>query len=313
LNAKGKPQPTISRRIENDGLIYTYDSTGRCCFDLTQRERIMLKHDLRVYGTRLHIGALGWTVPGIGDGYTFAEVVFDSGEKYRIRNYALERVAESLADTLSCRFIAEKRNTRFDADIAVAEALHEQWIEKTYGGFLNLEAMIRKGKGDQELYAFTFPALRELSNLKGCDRYPMKIGYSGSSFDGALGRIRSQISEKAGFPEKPHVLCIFRTWDGRYLEKQVHKSLRSLGRKAPQSLGKEWFVTSTEELLQIIESCELLEMPADRILVGADETIEEGFSKLLAEGSTIEIGLLPGQASVSIGIRRPTGPSNDLQ
>ncbi len=64
-------------------------------------------------------------------------------------------------------------------------------------------------------------------------------------------------------------------------------------------------MTSTGELLQTIDECDLAELPSDRVITGADETIEEGFSRLMADGATIEMSMVPGQAAVSIAIRYP--------
>lgn len=117
------------------------------------------------------------------------------------------------ANTVAEELVSRNRNTRFDADPGVAASCREDWIAKYYGDYLTLSETIVKGVGDQELYAFTFPSLIELARLKGQDHYPVKIGFSKNASDGALGRIRSQILEKAGFPEKPAVLLVFKTWD----------------------------------------------------------------------------------------------------
>jgi hypothetical protein len=131
------------------------------------------------------------------------------------------------------------------------------------------------------------------------------FGFSANASEGALGRIRSQIIEKAGYPERPDILCLWRTWDGRKLESQVHNHLRGLARAVPESLGKEWFLTSQQELLGIVGRCELPDLPPDRAVGGADETLEEGFSALMAEGATIEMGMVPGQAAISLRVRHP--------
>ncbi|MCL4202049.1 MAG: GIY-YIG nuclease family protein [Pirellulaceae bacterium] len=302
---KPKPPPKVATHEIVDGYLHTYNADGRLCLDIENRERIVLVHDLRTYGDDLHIGALGWTIPETTDGYTFADVIFDTGQRLRLKRYAFERVTVQSAKAVADQLIEDNRNTRFDADPVVAASCREDWIAKYYGEYLTLSETIVKGVGDQELYAFTFPSLTELATVKGDEHYPVKVGFSKNSSDGAFGRIRSQILEKAGFPEKPKVLLVFRTWDGRQLETQVHKRLRSLGRRIPDSLGREWFMTCTGELLQLIDQCDLADLPPDRVITGADETIEEGFTGLMADGATIEMGMVPGQAAVSIGIRYP--------
>ncbi|MCA9252041.1 MAG: GIY-YIG nuclease family protein [Phycisphaerae bacterium] len=303
---KPKPLPKVATREIVDGYLHAYDADGRLCLDIEKRERIVLVHDLRTYGDDLHIGALGWTIPETTDGYTFADVIFDAGQKLRLNRYAFERVTVESAKVAADRLIKNNRNTRFDADPVVAASRRGDWVAKYYGEYLTLSETIVKGIGDQELYAFTFPSLIELATARGDERYPVKVGFSKNSSDGALGRIRSQILEKAGFPEKPNVLLVFRTWDGRQLETQVHKRLRSLGRKISASLGREWFMTSIGELLQMIDQCDLADLPPDRAITGADETVEEGFAGLMADGASIEMGMVPGQAAVSISIRYPS-------
>jgi len=305
LATKPKPLPKVAKREIVDGYLHTYDAGGRLCLDIENRERIVLVHDLRTYGDGLHIGALGWTIPETTDGYTFTDVTFDTGQRLRLQRYAFERVTVESAKAVADKLIAHNRNTRFDVDSVVAASCREKWIAQYYGEYLTLSETIVKGIGDQELYAFTFPSLIELATVRGDEHYPVKVGFSKNSSDGAFGRIRSQILEKAGFPEKPNVLLVFRTWDGRHLETQVHKRLRSLGRRLPVSLGREWYMTSTGELLQTIDECDLAELPSDRVITGADETIEEGFSRLMADGATIEMSMVPGQAAVSIAIRYP--------
>ncbi len=305
MATKSKPLPKISRREIVNGYLHTYDIGGRLCLDVENRERIVLVHDLRSYGAELHIGALGWTISETTDGYTFADVIFDAGQKLRLKRCAFQRVTEDSVRAVADELIVQNRNTRFDADPLVAATCRESWIAKYYGEYLTISETIFKGVGDQDLYAFTFPSLIELATVRRDEHYPVKVGFSKNSCDGAFGRIRSQIVERAGFPEKPKVLLVFSTWDGRHLETQVHKRLRSLGRRSPASLGREWFLTSTAELLRTIDECGLAELPPDRVITGADKTIEEGFVGLMADGATIEMGMVPGQAAVSIGIRYP--------
>ena len=65
-------------------------------------------------------------------------------------------------------------------------------------------------------------------------------------------------------------------------------------------------MTSIGELLQMIDQCDLADLPPDRAITGADETVEEGFAGLMADGASIEMGMVPGQAAVSISIRYPS-------
>lgn len=311
MAAKARKLPAIEKREIVDGFLHAYDRDGRLCLDSKNPERIVLVHDLRVYGESLHIGALGWTVPETTDGYKEVDVKFDTGRRLRLKRYAFERVAVEAEHLVSAKLMSQHTNTRFDADPEIAASCRAKWIAASYGPYMSLDQTNVVGEGDQELYAYTFPSLKELAGLKGEPWYPVKVGYSQNTSDGAYGRIRSQILEKAAYPEKPEVLCIWRTWDGRNLERQVHQRLRSIGRKVLESLGREWFTTSTGELSELVSQCEVTPFPVQRAVCGADETIEEGFSALMAQGATIEMGMVPGQAAVSIGIRYPKGSDGD--
>ncbi len=302
---KPNKRPTIERREVIDGFVHAYDSEGRPCLDSTVSERVVLVQDLRAYGDKLHIGALGWTAPETTDCYKEVDVQFDSGGRLRLKTYAFDRVAVESEHEVVAGLLERYKNTRFDADPEIAAVCRSAWIAESYAPYLGLDATLIQGEGDQELYGFTFPSLKELAHLKGEHSYPVKLGYSQDPFEGALGRIRSQISEKAAYPERPEVLFVFRTWGGRKLEQQVHQRLRQLGRKIPTSLGKEWFTTSTSEVCEILSQCQLPSPSPHRAVGGSGETIEEAFSDLTANGGVIETGHIPGEAGVYLRIRDP--------
>lgn len=268
MAAKAKQLPAIETREVIDGILHAYDRDGRLCLDSKNEERIVLVHDLRVHGESLHVGALGWTIPETTDGYKEVDVRFDTGKRPRLKRYAFERVALDAEHSVSARLMSQYKNTRFDANPEVAASCRTTWIATNYSPYMSLDQTVILGEGDQELYAYTFPSLKELAAFKSEPWYPVKVGYSQNSSDGAYGRIRSQILEKAAYPEKPEVLGIWRTWDGRNLEKQVHQRLRCSGRKVLESLGREWFTTSTGELCELVSQCEVAPFPVQRCLRG---------------------------------------------
>jgi hypothetical protein len=242
----------VKTAITEEGYIDTFDKNGRACLDGTISCRVVLINDLRKYGKGLHIGQLGWTVEGTTDGYKWIEVAFDTGQRLMVLSFGIQRIVPEKAGLISEDLIAKNRNTSYDADIVVAEKCHHDWKLNHYGKYIVLGEMTLQGEGDQELYAFTFPSLQELAELKGSAQYPVKIGYTKETEAGALGRIRGMILDEAGYPEKPVLLIVHRTWDGHGLETQVHRKLRNLDRKLANSLGKEWFFTSKSELLEIL-------------------------------------------------------------
>lgn len=112
--------------------------------------------------------------------------------------------------------------------------------------------------------------------------------------------------ELAGFPERPEALCIWRTWDGRILERQVHRMLRTAGRRISDAPGREWFVTSKEELQSVLGKIEPAEFPQDRVLLGEEPSLAEGMTELMAQGSTIEFSTPGDGAAVRTAIRGTT-------
>ena len=304
----------VSELTTDEGYIHTFDKNERSCWDNKAAVRVVLVKDLRKYGKGLHIGRLGWTVPGTTDGYKVIDVQFDTGQRLSVRLpfgvSPIQRVAPERANEISQALIQKYRNTRFDENLDVAKKCREEWIRRSYGEYISLTEMTVLGDGDQELYAFTFPSLRELASLKGEEQYPVKIGYSKESNAGAIGRVRQQIIEAAAYPERPVLLHVHRTWDGRNLEKQVHRKLRELARKVEHSLGTEWFLTSKSELLVILEQCVPAPYKADRPVSGCDETLEEGIGSLSGEGTNVECGMDPGAACVRMSIKQLKGKSD---
>jgi len=300
-----------SQSVTDEGYVHTFDKNGRACWDGTVAARVVVVRDLRRYGKELHIGQLGWTIPGTTDGYQATDVAFDTGQCLSVRLplgvSPIERVIPERAEETSQILINRHRNTRFDADCVVAERCHQQWTHQNYGEYISLTEMTISGEGDQELYAFTFPSLRELAGFKGEEQYPVKIGYSKESDAGAIGRVRQQITEAAAYPERPALLHVQRTWDGRDLEKQVHRNLRELDGKVMLSLGTEWFLTSKPELLEILQRCSPAPYKVGRPVRGTDENREEGISDLLAKGATIEFGMDTGSACVRMSLKAPEG------
>jgi len=292
----------VHREVNADGTVLTSDRNGRICWDSERSERVVLINDLRKYGPSLHIGQLGWTVPGSTDGYKWIDVEFDTKQRLPVLVYGLSCVEPSRANEIATNLIAKYPDTRFDSRPDVAEHCRKDWIRKLYAPYLTTDETIERGAGCQELYAFTFPTMRELAAAKGKTEFPMKIGYSANEDDGALGRIREQILEVAAYPEKPSVMLIFRTWNGRSLESQVHKELRKQGRSVMTAPGKEWFTTNPSHLLDTIEHCQLPTRDMPKPVKGSSETIEEGFNEILAGGGKIVFQMDQNSAAVRIGI-----------
>ena len=179
---------------------------------------------------------------------------------------------------------------------------YREWIKKEYESWVVTDEMVELGYGHEELYAFTFPSLRELASLKGAAHYPVKIGYTGNQDNGAIQRIRSQIIEPAAFPERPALLLVCRTRDGYALEVLVHAELRRRDRSLATAPGIEWFMTNKGEVADL---CKQLgpdvPKPTSKPLSGASP----GLSDLVAAGAKVELVGFSDSACVGIRITEP--------
>jgi hypothetical protein len=291
----------VKRVISPEGYVYCFDKNDRTCWGSPDPERVVLTHDLRKYGAGLHIGQLGWTVPGTGDPYKWIDVRFDCGHRLPIMVYSLHRVPPKRADSISARLLAENRNTRFDVDPQVAQRCHQEWVRKSYQAFVATDQMVESGIGDQEVYAYTFQSLQELAKLKKESRYPVKVGYTADRNAGSIERIRSQICEAAAFPERPSVLLVHHTWNGRRLEAAIHKRLRDQGRHIVTGAGAEWFETNDVEIRAICKKVQK-SVRKRRLgpLSGASLTLQE----FLGDSAHMEVVQYPGSAAVGLRIVR---------
>jgi len=183
----------VERHVDETGRVRCYDQNGRLCWDMTSRERVVLVEDLRRYAPGLHVGQLGWTVPDTCDGYKWVEVEFDNGVRLPVLTYGLERVLPERAQSISDEVIAKNRGTMHDADPVVTEQQRTQHVYSTYSAYVAAGNVLRLGSGPEELYAFTFPSLRELAALKGEEFYPIKVGYTRDSA-GAIARVAQMMN-----------------------------------------------------------------------------------------------------------------------
>ena len=292
----------VKRDVDDEGFVHAYDKNDRACWGGDQPERVVLTQDLRKYASDLYIGQLGWTVPATTDSYKWIDVVFDNGVQLPILVYGIERVIPERAAAIAADMLKQNRNTRFDADPVVAERCFREWIKKEHGAWVDAGHTVELGNGHEEVYAFTFPSLQELAGLKGAAHYPVKIGYTADKDVGALQRIRSLMIEAAAFPERPALLLVCRTWDGRALEASIHAELRRRERRLATAPGIEWFMTNERE---VAELCQQLgpdvPKPSGKPLSGASP----GLSDLVAGGAQVEFVQYPDSACVGVRITEP--------
>jgi hypothetical protein len=98
------------------------------------------------------------------------------------------------------------------------------------------------------VYLYYLPAYRLQSEAENATVWPCKIGWTDRD---PLVRILSQAA--TALPEKPHVALIVYTEHPLALEAAIHGVLTLRGRKVDNSPGKEWFLTSPEDVKTLVE------------------------------------------------------------
>ena len=88
-----------------------------------------------------------------------------------------------------------------------------------------------------------------MSTLQGKSSWECKIGRTDVD---PISRIISQAG--TCYPELPHIALIINCDDSNLLEKTLHDILKLKKRWLSNSPGKEWFITSPEEVEQIYVS-----------------------------------------------------------
>jgi hypothetical protein len=103
------------------------------------------------------------------------------------------------------------------------------------------------GEGSESVYLYCYEAYRRLAQKEGRRLFPCKIGRSERD---PLLRVLSQSS--TALPEVPTVVRLFKTNDSSALEAAIHCILSLRGREVENSPGTEWFLTSPEEVDDIV-------------------------------------------------------------
>jgi hypothetical protein len=103
------------------------------------------------------------------------------------------------------------------------------------------------GAGEEAVYVYYYPTYKKEALAAGRDRWLCKIGRTDR-----LPRIR--ISEQTtGMPEQPVIGLVINTDDSRAVEVVVKNVLSLRGQWSEDSPGAEWFVTSPDDILQLIK------------------------------------------------------------
>ena len=107
------------------------------------------------------------------------------------------------------------------------------------------------GSGNQVVYAYTFKATQKAAYLASEKKYAIKIGWTAisSERETPAGAAASRIASQLPFAEPVQVLGLLRSEDGHATETQIHRQLAS---QKIRCLAKEWFVTNSEEVRQLM-------------------------------------------------------------
>lgn len=123
------------------------------------------------------------------------------------------------------------------------EVLGENVNEETQG----LQSLLSLGEGEESIYLFYYPAYKTAALSSGTDKWLCKVGRTDSS---AGLRI---LGQSTGMPERPEIGLVYRTNDSRSLESVLHGILTLRNQGSERSPGVEWFITSIEDVLSIIQ------------------------------------------------------------
>ena len=127
--------------------------------------------------------------------------------------------------------------------------LAEIIIPKKKSDSMNYFADKEIGSGKFAVYVYYYDSYKELAGLKGETAWACKIGRTDVD---PIARIFSQAG--TCYPELPHLALIIYCDDSSLLEKILHNILKIKNRWISNSPGKEWFITSPEEIESIYTS-----------------------------------------------------------
>ena len=112
----------------------------------------------------------------------------------------------------------------------------------------NLDTERTIGSGKQSVYLYYYPAYQHLSELRGEEVWPCKIGKARND---PISRILSQT--RTALPEYPKVGLIIRTDELSLMERTIQNILRLQGKHKQDAPGNEWFITSPSEVESVYE------------------------------------------------------------
>lgn len=131
---------------------------------------------------------------------------------------------------------------------------HEPELVEVVTGSSEVEEVVYSvdeilGTGPNAVYVYYYDAYCELVRINGEASWPCKIGRTDCD---PIQRIISQAG--TCYPELPHVALIIYCDDSNALETAFHDIMKFKGRWIVDAPGKEWFMTSPDEIKAIYTS-----------------------------------------------------------
>ncbi len=109
-------------------------------------------------------------------------------------------------------------------------------------------AEIKIGDGQETIYGWYFPAYRKLAEMKGENRFPIKVGKT-------VRNAENRLRESGGMaPEMPVLGFVLKVDDASMWESLMHNHLKMRGRHISTASGAEWFNTYPDELRSLYEA-----------------------------------------------------------
>ena len=105
------------------------------------------------------------------------------------------------------------------------------------------------GDGDKAVYVYYYETYKQYALLQGKKAWECKVGRTDVD---PIQRVLGQAS--TCYPESPHIALIIRCDNSNIIETTLHNILKLKGRWIENAPGKEWFITSPEEIEVIYRS-----------------------------------------------------------
>lgn len=130
---------------------------------------------------------------------------------------------------------------KLNFEIPTTEVVERQEEESTFVSDRTI------GNGNSFVYVYFYDSYRQLAELRGQNVWPCKIGRTETE---PLQRVMGQCG--TCFPEIPHVALVIKCSDSSKLELALHSILKFKDRHMNNAPGTEWFLTSPEEIEEIV-------------------------------------------------------------